>query len=126
MTEPLISSAASKVASVVALIASMLSKEAVSPPERIAVVPRVISPPDTVRSPSSWISPVEPMVTTSVAPLLNVKLFVPASLSIVHVSAASSPSSASRTITASVPSAPWTSRRASGLPVPMPTRCVPA
>src|SRR3989344_1699157 len=41
----------SKVVSVVASIASMLLSDAVSPPERMLVVPSRMSPPDTVRSP---------------------------------------------------------------------------
>ena len=48
---PAMSRADSKVASVVALIASMLFREVVSPPERMLVVPMIRSPPAMVRSP---------------------------------------------------------------------------
>ena len=50
-----VSIAVSIVVSVVASIASMLFRDAVSPPEKILVEPRIMSPPPTVRSPPASI-----------------------------------------------------------------------
>ena len=56
-----VSIAASTVASVVASRASILFNDVVYPPEKILVLPKVISPPDTIKSPASFISP-EPVI----------------------------------------------------------------
>ncbi|KKP80278.1 MAG: hypothetical protein UR81_C0031G0008 [Candidatus Levybacteria bacterium GW2011_GWB1_35_5] len=80
-----------------------------------------VRPVEAVINPSTCNAPDEERLRTSVVSFITERLFPVARDLINHVSAASSPSSASKTITASNDSNPFTSKFPSGTAVPIPT-----